>query len=55
MQGLQRHGWHRLLSRAAFLAGDWQLNRPLLAPLVGSLASGGEVKAAQILLNLLHG
>ena len=43
---LQRHGWHRLLTRAQLEAGDWQLDQPLLPPKAEPLASGGEQVAA---------
>jgi len=43
---LQRHGWHRLLSRRAFASGDWQLDQPLIAPRIGPLPSGGSEDAA---------
>ena len=43
---LQRHGWHRLLTRAQLEAGDWQLDQPLLPPTAEPLASGGEQAAA---------
>jgi hypothetical protein len=47
---LQRHGWHRLLGRGQFDAGDWQLDQPLLAPQLGPLPSGGARQAAECLL-----
>jgi hypothetical protein len=43
---LQRHGWHRLLSRRAFASGDWQLDQPLIDPRIGPLPSGGSEDAA---------
>jgi hypothetical protein len=43
---LQNHGHHRLLSREAFVAGDWQLDQPLLPPRLGPLALGGSDQAA---------
>ena len=49
---LQRHGWHRLISREQLEAGDWQLDQPLLAPTAGPLPSGGEQAAAQHLQRL---
>jgi hypothetical protein len=52
---LQQHGWHRLLSRRQFEAGDWQLDQPLLAPLRGPLPKGGALQAAQALVELISG
>ena len=49
---LQRHGWHRLLSRLQLESGDWQLDQPLLAPSLGPLPQSGEVSAAQALRDL---
>ena len=49
---LQRHGWHRLLTRTQLEAGDWQLDQPLLAPTAQPLPSGGEQAAAQYLQRL---
>lgn len=46
---LQRHGWHRLLSREQFACGDWQLDQPLLPPTAGPLPTGGALKAAELL------
>ena len=43
---LEHHGWHRLLTRAAFVAGDWQLDQPLLPPQRSPLAAGGAEQAA---------
>ena len=43
---LQNHGHHRLLSREAFMAGDWQLDQPLLPPRLGPLPSTGSDEAA---------
>lgn len=43
---LQNHGWHRLLSREAFVSGDWQFDRPLLAPRIGPLPADGSERAA---------
>jgi hypothetical protein len=50
---LQRHGWHRLLSREQFSAGDWQLDQPLLPPSQGPLPLAGAQQAAQILVEFL--
>jgi hypothetical protein len=48
---LQHHGWHRLLSREQFSAGDWQLDQPLLPPSQGPLPLGGALQAAEILVD----
>ena len=44
---LQRHGCHRLLSRAAFAAGDWELDQPLLQPSHSALPADGSRQAAE--------
>jgi hypothetical protein len=44
---LVRHGWHRLLSQEQALAGQWQLDQPLLAPTGEPLAAGGSAQAAR--------
>ncbi|MFZ9849060.1 MAG: hypothetical protein ACO3EF_00665 [Vulcanococcus sp.] len=44
---LQRHGWHRLLSREQLEAGDWQLDQPLRPPTAAPLPRGGEQEAAR--------
>lgn len=49
---LQRHGAHRILEPAAFEAGDWQLDQPLLPPWGEPLASDGAARAAEALLLL---
>lgn len=46
---LQRHGRHRLLSRAQLEAGDWQLDQPLLAPTGQPLTANGAEEAAAFL------
>jgi hypothetical protein len=46
---LQRHGRHRLLSRAALEMGDWQLDQPLLQPSGAPLPNDGSQRAAQLL------
>ncbi|MEB3234225.1 MAG: hypothetical protein VKM98_02255 [Cyanobacteriota bacterium] len=46
---LKNHGWHRLLSREAFMAGAWQLDQPLLEPAIGPLPGGGAQQAAAAL------
>ena len=43
---LQNHGHHRLLTRQAFVAGDWQLDQPLLPPRHAPLPGGGADQAA---------
>ena len=45
-QDLQNHGSHRLLSREAFVTGDWQLDQPLLPPRLAPLPGGGADQAA---------
>ena len=45
-QDLQNHGRHRLLSREAFVGGDWQLDQPLLVPRLDPLPGGGADQAA---------
>jgi hypothetical protein len=50
---LQRHGWHRLLSKEQFSAGDWQLDQPLLPPSRGQLPLGGAQQAARILVEFV--
>lgn len=49
---LQNHGRHRLLSRAQLESGDWQLDQPLLEPLVGPLAADGAQRAAEAIVAL---
>lgn len=49
---LQRHGWHRLLSAAAFDRGDWELDQPLWPPREGPLALDGAAVAAKALQQL---
>ena len=51
MDGLQRHSRHRVLSRDAFMTGDWKLDRPLHPPSSSSLESDGAQRAAQIILS----
>jgi hypothetical protein len=46
---LQRHGRHRLLSRAQLEAGAWQLDQPLLPPQHGPLPGDGAAEAAAFL------
>jgi hypothetical protein len=45
-EALQRHGRHRLLSRGAFLAGQWELDLPLQEPREGPLPHDGAARAA---------
>ena len=47
---LQRHGWHRFLSRSQLEQGDWQLDEPLNAPLADALPSDGADQAAGVLI-----
>ena len=54
MAGLKEHGWHRQLSLAAFLAGDWHLDTPLTPPTKPALTRGGEIEAAQFLVEILR-
>ena len=49
-RALQNHGFHRLLSREQFEAGDWQLDQPLLPPRREQLPRGGALQAAEALL-----
>ena len=51
---LQRHGHHRLLSQAAWQAGDWQLDQPLLPPEQGALPRDGADQAAAALVQFLQ-
>jgi hypothetical protein len=46
---LQRHGWHRLLSREQLERGDWQLDQPLLAPQADPLPLDGDQTAADVI------
>jgi hypothetical protein len=46
---LRRHGHHRLLEPAAFEAGLWELDQPLLPPEQGPLGVGGASEAAEAL------
>ena len=52
MQGLIRHGHHRLLSRDQLTSGDWQLDRPLVPPEAEPLAADGALQAAEQLIQL---
>lgn len=47
---LQDHGWHRLLEQQQFLAGEWQLDQPLLPPRRAPLPLDGAVQAARALV-----
>ena len=51
MDGLQRHSHHRVISREAFMAGDWELDRPLHPPASSTLESNGAHRAAQMILS----
>jgi len=52
---LRRHAHHRCLSQAAFYAGDWELDKPLLPPQQGPLPLDGAAKAAAALAALAEG
>jgi hypothetical protein len=52
---LRRHAQHRCLSQAAFYAGDWQLDQPLLPPQQGPLPLDGAAQAAAALAALAEG
>ena len=54
-QALQNHGAHRLLSQEQLLAGDWQLDQPLLPPRQGPLRLDGAAVAAEALIRHLEG
>lgn len=47
---LQRHGWHRFLSRLQLEQGDWQLDQPLIAPEAAALPSDGASQAAAVII-----
>jgi hypothetical protein len=49
-EALQRHGWHRLLSREQLEQGDWQLDQPLLPPQGEALPADGADQAAAVIL-----
>jgi hypothetical protein len=49
---LQRHGWHRILSRDQLHRGDWQLDQPLLPPREGPLPGDGARRAAAAIARL---
>jgi hypothetical protein len=52
-EALQDHGAHRLLDQEQLLAGDWQLDQPLLPPRRGPLPlDGAEVAAAALICHL---
>ncbi len=56
MQGLRRHGCHRLLSARGFAEGDWQLNQPLIPSREAPLpANGAEAAALEISLLVKRG
>ncbi len=52
-QALQRHGAHRLLSRAQLHSGAWDLDQPLLPPSHGTLPTDGAEQAAAAMLGWL--
>jgi predicted glycosyltransferase len=49
-QALQRHGWHRLLSRDQLEQGDWQLDQALQNPLDDPLPLDGAQQAAAVII-----
>jgi len=49
---LRRHGHHRLLEPKAFERGEWELDRPLLAPSESPLPCDGAATAARALVGL---
>ena len=51
MEGLQRHGQHRCLSRLELDAGAWQLDQPLNPPSNAPLSAFGALEAAQALVD----
>jgi len=51
MDGLQRHGQHRFLSRLELDAGAWHLDQPLLAPTEAPLSALGAQEAALALVS----
>nr|WP_255617436.1 hypothetical protein [Synechococcus sp. MU1650] len=55
MDGLQRHGQHRFLSRLELDAGAWQLDQPLLAPTEAPLSALGAQEAALALVSWVEG
>ena len=55
IEGLQRHGQHRCLSRRELDAGEWRLDQPLLEPSDAPLSSRGAQEAASILVDWLEG
>ena len=55
MEGLQRHGQHRCLSRLELDVGAWQLDQPLLPPSDAPLSAFGASEAAQQLVNWAEG
>ena len=54
-QALQRHGLHRLLTRAQLEQGDWQLDQPLLLPLAEPLSLDGAEQAAAVIVATARG
>jgi hypothetical protein len=50
MDGLRRHGDHRFLTRDEWEQGDWQLDRPLIAPESAPLSKYGAQRAAEALI-----
>ena len=50
MDGLVRHSHHRQLSRQQLMNGDWELDRPLIAPTHSSLDGLGAQAAAEAMI-----
>ena len=50
MEGLRRHGKHRVLTRSALASGEWQLNQALISPTEEELAADGAVSAAKAIV-----
>ena len=54
MDGLRRHGSHRILSRTEFDRGAWQLDQPLHRPESAALETDGALTAALAIQGLLE-
>ena len=52
MQGLKNHANHLILSRSAYLQGDWGLDRPLQMAQQGGLRADGAGQAAAAIVTL---
>ena len=53
IEGLQRHGQHRCLSRTELDMGEWRLDMPLLEPSEAPLSARGAQEAASSLVDWL--